>query len=492
MTLRETLGVIREQWVVMTLAVVLALGAATAVWALRPPAYTATLELYVSAQTTDNTQTAYQGGLLSQQRVKSYVELVGSTRVSEEVLHQLRLPGTPEELAGRISASSSLDSVLIHVAVTGGSPAQVADIANSVGRVVVDLVDELEKPSKPNADPPVRVRIVRPASVPTAPSTPGLPVMLAIGLLAGLVAGTGAALGRNLLDTSVKSPEQLREVATAPNLGVISFDPAVRKRPLTLQEEPQSARAEAFRQLRTNLQFLDVDNRHKVVAISSPLPADGKTTTTLNLAVALASGGQKVLVVEADLRRPTGAAVLGLEGAVGLTSVLSGKVRIEQAIQSWGAGIDVLASGPLPPNPSELLASNHMKLVLRDVRAWYDMVLIDTPPLLPVTDAAAVAPATDGVLLVARHHRSTRDQVRRAVEALQAVGAPVLGTVLTMAPASGPRAYAHYGAAPVVRPAPADVFRTRAGATRQLRAVRHGQSGGLHAERKVPVSRSGS
>ena len=243
----------------------------------------------------------------------------------------------------------------------------------------------------------------------------------------------------------MKSPEQLRELTRAPNLGIIAFDPQVPKRPLTVHEDPQSPRSEAFRQLRTNLQFLDVDNPHKVIVVTSSMPGEGKTTTLANLAIALASAGQRVLVIEADLRRPKLADLLGLERSVGLTSVLAGRVRVEQAVQHWSGGMfDVLASGPLPPNPSELLASQHMAMLLGDLRERYDLILLDTPPLLPVTDAAAVAPATDGAILVCRYKTTRCAQVERAVEALDAVSVPLLGTVLTMVPKSGPRAYAQY------------------------------------------------
>lgn len=447
MTVQDYLRVLREQWLIVVSAVVVALVAAGAVWFLRPPEYTAQFTMYVSAQAADTAETAFQGAQLSQQRVTSYVELVSSTRVSREVIEKLGLTGTPEEVAQQITASSTLDSVLIDVAVTGRSPEQVAAMANTVGDVFTGLVDELERPATRGAVPPVAVRVVQPATVPTAPSSTGLPVTLALGLLAGLAVGVGGALARNALDTSLKSLEQLRGAANAPNLGAIAYDSDVPKRPLTVHEEPQSPRTEAFRQLRTNLQFVDVDNPHKVIVVTSSLPGEGKTTTLCNLAIALASAGSKVLVIEGDLRRPKIADLLGLERAVGLTSILAGRVRVEQAVQPWAGGaFDVLASGPLPPNPSELLGSQHMKVVLTELRAQYDVVLIDSPPLLPVTDAAAVAPATDGAILVCRFKETTRDQVTAAVEALDAVSARVLGTVFTMVPNTGPRAYAQYNA----------------------------------------------
>ena len=352
MTVQDYLRVLREQWLIVVSAVVVALVAAGAVWFLRPPEYTAPLTMYVSAQAADTAETAFQGAQLSQQRVASYVEFVSSTRVSGEVIERLGLTGTPEEVAQQITASSALDSVLIDVAVTGRSPEQVAAMANTVEDVFTGLVNELERPATRGAIPPVAVRVVEPAAVPAAPSSTGLPVMLALGLLAGLAVGVGGALARNALDTSVKSLEQLRGAANAPNLGTIAYDGDVPKRPLTVHEEPQSPRTEAFRQLRTNLQFVDVDNPHKVIVVTSSLPGEGKTTTLCNLAIALASAGSKVLVIEGDLRRPKVADLLGLERAVGLTSILAGRVRLEQAVQPWAGGaFDVLASGTAAAEP---------------------------------------------------------------------------------------------------------------------------------------------
>lgn len=445
MTLRDYLRVLREQWLVVLVAVVLALAGATAAFMLRPPKYTAKLQLYVSTQFGDTPQAAFQGAQLSEQRVKSYTELLTSQRVAGEVAGRLGLDESPEDLVKQISATSALDSVLIDVAVTDTSPARAAQLVNAIGDVFPDLVDQIERPTTRTGVAQVAVRVVEPASVPTLPSSTGLPVTLALGLLAGLAVGVGGALARNALDTSVKSPHQLRDAAGASNLGFVAYDPQVPKRPLTVHEDPHSPRAEAFRQLRTNLQFANVDDPPRIIALTSAVSGEGKTTTLANLAIALGLAGGRVLVVEADLRRPKLAAYLGLEGAVGLSSVLTGRVQLEQALQPWGDHMfDVLTSGPLPPNPSEMLSSQHMRALLAQLRESYDQVLLDTPPLLPVTDAAAVAPLTDGVILVCRHGHTTRSQVHQAAEGLDAVGARVLGTVLTMVANSGLRAYGQY------------------------------------------------
>ena len=139
------------------------------------------------------------------------------------------------------------------------------------------------------------------------------------------------------------------------------------------------------------------------------------------------------------------AALLGLDGSIGLTDILAGRLRSQQVIQPWAGGsFDVLVSGPLPPNPSELLASRQMAALLGELRARYDVVLVDSPPLLPVTDAAALSPATDGAILVCRFKKTTREQVGQGAAALAAVSVPLLGTVFTMVARSGSRAYAHY------------------------------------------------
>ncbi len=444
MTFQDYLRVLRERWLVVLIAVLFGLAGAGGVFYLRPAEYTAKLTMYVSAQG-DNTTTAFQGAQLSQDRVKSYTGLVSNTRVSQDVINKLGLSETPDQLSKQITATNAPASVIIEVAVADPSPERSALLANTVAQVFTGLVAELERPIQAGGAPVVAVRVVQPAAVPTSPSSTGLPVTLALGLLAGLAIGVGGALARSALDTSVTSSDQLGDATDAPNLGVIAYDAEVPKRPLTVYEDPQSPRAEAFRQLRTNLQFVDVDNPRKVIVITSSMPNEGKTTTLVNLAIAMAAAGTRVLVIEADLRRPKIADLLGLERTIGLTSVLAGRVTVDQAIQPWAGGMfDVLASGPLPPNPSELLASKYMTVLLAELREQYDTVLVDTPPLLPVTDAAAVAPATDGVILICRFKQTTRHQVRAAVAALRAVSAPVLGTVYSMVPSRGPRAYAQY------------------------------------------------
>jgi len=190
--------------------------------------------------------------------------------------------------------------------------------------------------------------------------------------------------------------------------------------------------AEAFRQLRTNLQFVDRD--HATILVASARADEGRTTTLCNLALAIAEAGMKVLIVDADLRNPTIAAYLKVDARIGLVDVLANQVPLERAVQAVGIGLDVLPSGPLPLNPSELLGSSQMAAVLRTLRSTYDFVLIDTPPLLEVTDAAVVAARADGVLIVVKPGRVLVEDLQIVRTGLETVSARIVGSVMTMTP----------------------------------------------------------
>jgi receptor protein-tyrosine kinase len=210
------------------------------------------------------------------------------------------------------------------------------------------------------------------------------------------------------------------------------------KHPLLTDTPGNNARSEALRVLRTNLQFLDLDQEAKSFVVTSAVPGEGKTSTSTNLAIALAQAGKKVLLVDGDLRRPRLASLLNLESAVGLTTVLVGRSDLRSTIQVHAAsGVNVLTSGPIPPNPSEVLQSRATKDLMKLLRESFDTVIIDAPPLLPVADAAIMATQVDGAILVVRHGKTTKDQVKLAANRVGQVGARLFGVVVNMTPRRG-------------------------------------------------------
>lgn len=435
MDLHDYLRILRQRWVFIALATLIAVGGALA-WTLSTtPQYQSTARLFV--QTPQSSEaTLAQGGTFSQQRVKSYAKLLTGEEIARRVVEQLDLDEDPRALAERINATVELDTVVLVISVTDESPAHARELTQATAEAFTSYVSELETPPG-KSSAPVKASIVDRATLPGAPVSPQPVRNVALALVLGLLVGVGLAVLRDTLDTRVKTPADLSEASgDAPALGHIFFDRNAAKQPLISNLQSHSPRVEAYRVLRTNLQFVNVDSTSRIFVVTSALPGEGKSTTTCNLAIALAEAGHRVLVIEADLRRPKAADYFGLEQTVGLTTVLVGRVPFADAVQHAAPGCDVLASGATPPNPAELLQTEAMRRLLADVRAEYDYVLIDAPPLLPVTDAALLASQSDGAILVVRHNSTTRDEVRDSVERLQSVGARLLGTIANMAPAA--------------------------------------------------------
>lgn len=444
MDLRDYLRVIRQRWQLITACISIAVASAATMSLLTTPVYESSAKLFVrSADTGGDTNNAYTGSLLSQQRVKSYREFVTSPFVTREVASRLNIPGlTPGVIGSRVTADSSLDTVNLNIHGRDTDPNRARDLTQAVAEAFRSYVGSLEAPQ--SGASPVRLEIVVPAAT-GVQVLPRTKLNVALGLLVGLAIGMGLAVLKEVLDTRVKSPSDLEDRMQLATLAVIGFDPNAKDHPLIVHDDPRSPRAEAYRRLRTNLQFVDVDHRPRSIVVTSAVENEGKTTSVCNLAIATAEAGMAVILIDGDLRRPSIGNYLGLEQAVGLTNVLINQVPIDDALQPWGRSgkLWVLPAGTLPPNPSELLGSQHMHDLMRELetRAF---VLIDTPPLLPVTDAAILSAEASGTLLVVRMNRTRREQVASAVESLSNVGAHLFGTVLNMAPAKGPDAY-NYG-----------------------------------------------
>jgi succinoglycan biosynthesis transport protein ExoP len=447
--LRDYIRVIRKRWLLIALSAMagLAIGATASI--LITPQYEARTLSFVSVQNAGTMQEFNQGALYTQSMIKSFTEAISSPAVLSKVVDdpQLGLTETVADLASDITAKVAPNTVNIEIAVTRENPVEAANIANAV---TASFRAEASMLTRPRADEqsPVAVTILTPAQVPTAPVVPRTKLYLAASLLVGLAVGVVAAVLIDALDTRIRGRQHVRGITDAPILGGVAFDESAQTRPLIVQSAPTDPRAEAFRSLRTNLQFLDVEGGPRSFVITSASVAEGKSTTTANLAIVIAQSDVRVLVIDADLRHPNVAPIFGLEGAVGLTDVLIGKVELPDAVQNWGLrNLDILPAGRIPPNPSELLGSEAMMKLLQLVEKEYDVVLVDTPPLLPVTDAAVLSKHVRGALLVVASGRTHKAQLQSAIDALNNVDARIAGIVLTMMPTKGAEAYgyARYG-----------------------------------------------
>ena len=457
MDLHGFLKALVRRWPTVVVSLVLATGAALAATSLSTPVYEARTQLFVATRTADDTAQMNQGQSFSQARVQSYAAIVTTRQVTRPVVQELRLRTTPEELASRITATAPLNTVLIDITVRDAAPKRAARIADAVAQRFSAVVERLEAPKRapgpeqtgnsrsPGAGAsPVSLRVTQEAVAPAGPVSPRPLLNLAAGVLGGLLLGAGLVALRETLDTTLKTSEALGEFTTLPGLGTIPYDRNAPRQPL-VSADWHSPRAEAFRKLRTNLQFSQVDEPPRIIAVTSSVPGEGKTNTAVNLALSLAEAGLSTCLVDGDLRRPCVASAFGLVQDAGLTTVLIGQARIEDVMQQADGRLSVLASGAVPPNPTELLASARMEELLRELADTYDVVIVDTAPLLPVADTLSLASFAQGALLVVRAGKTSREQVRTAAESLDRVGVRVLGTVFNMAPVARGNRYGTYG-----------------------------------------------
>lgn len=441
--LRDYLHILRRNWILIAAASMagILLGGAASI--LIRPTYTAETQLFVTIQNSGSAQELQQGNMFSQARVQSYVKTVATPIVLKPVIDTLGLETSVNDLAQRVKATSDLNTVLINISVADSSPVQASAVAQAVADSLIKAVDTLEKP-KTGGTSPISLSIITPAEAPSAPSAPNTKLNILLGLLVGLILGVASALLRSNMDNRIRGEADLRKVTSAPLLGGIAFDQSAMDRPLLTQAGPQSPRAESFRQLRTNLQFANVTGHASTVLMTSSLPGEGKSTTATNLAIALAQAGQSVCLIDADLRRPMVNEYLGLERNAGLTTALVGAADVNLLLQPWGDdNLFVLTSGQIPPNPSELLGSTEMKELIVRLESAFDTIIIDAPPLLPVTDAAVLAQHVGGVVVVVGSQKTKQHDVQKSLESLELVGANVLGLVLNRLPAKGPDAYTY-------------------------------------------------
>jgi capsular exopolysaccharide synthesis family protein len=293
-----------------------------------------------------------------------------------------------------------------------------------------------------------KLTVVEPARAADEPASPRPLVNFIAAIVVGLLLGIGLAFVLEHLDDTIKGPEQVGSALGLPTLATISTIQGLAGREpiyrLAMTVFPRSSAAESFRMLRTNLGFASVDRPLRLISVTSAMPNEGKTLVAANLAVAFAQAGHETILVDTDLRKPEVHKLFGLSNAVGLTNLLrSTEPNLQLALQTTvEPRLRLVASGTLPPNPAELLGSKSMATVIERLRKEAEIVVFDTPPLQAVTDAAVLAASLDGTLLVAHAGQTGRAAAQSAVDALNRVGARVLGVVLNL---SGRRWIDTYG-----------------------------------------------
>jgi capsular exopolysaccharide synthesis family protein len=437
MDLRHVIAALRRWWYVTTSIVLLIGGAATAYALLRSPEYRATSTVFFSLNRSPAVSELAQGSTYTQEVVKSYSQLVTLPVVLSPVISRLGLDETPPELARRVSIQAQPDTVIADITVTDASADGSAELANAIANELGNAVRTLS-PGGPSSPAAVSVTRISEAQIPQSPASPNVPLLIGIGVIGGLMLGVAAAIVLEL----VKSPLITEEVAkkAAPVVGKIARDPKARSRRLPLTTHPQLPITESFHALRTNLRRLEGSQRSLCLVVASALPKEGRTTVAANLAIAMSHSFHSVLLVDADLRRPALARTFGLPQQPGLSELLQGETSLYEVTQTWHvetwreSRVHVVPAGSRATDPSELLARPAMSKMLEAAKFGYEFVLMDTAPLLPVTDGALLAAQVDGALLVVHSRRTTERDFAEAVTALQLAGAELSGIIVNSVP----------------------------------------------------------
>ncbi|WP_306512349.1 polysaccharide biosynthesis tyrosine autokinase [Janibacter hoylei] len=423
MQLSELLAVIRQRGKLIVACVVLAVAAAVAVTLTTTPVYEARARIYLSAEKASSGSS--EGGVfvLTSEDLETYVSILETPAVLEPLREELGMePGHPIQVSAETSGTTSI----LNITARASDGQEAADVANEVGPQLGKVAGEFSTLLKSSGQKVVSTPI-QPATAPSRPVSPDPVRNLGLGLLAGLVLGLGLAFMRHALDTRVRGEEDIRPYSDAPMLAGLPLERSS-KSLVSVEDDPHGRHAEAIRRLRTNLMFVDVTTGRHSFVVTSAMPGEGKTTTAVNLALAMADSGRRTLLVDADLRNPSVARTLGMEGSVGLTTVLLGDAEVHDVIQTWGsAGMDVLPAGQVPPNPSELLGSAPMEALLSSLVDEYDFVLVDSPPVVPVIDAVVVERLTGGLLMIVGIDRTKKKDLVAALKQLDTVGARVSG-----------------------------------------------------------------
>lgn len=423
MTFEELWRLTKRYWLPILTCAIVGVLLAGLFTITRTPTYQATSTAYVVGDSDGATSGAgYANSLAAQTKAKAWLPLFSSSAVAQRVIDDMGLDMTAAELASRIAVTVEEDSPAVTVRAEANTAVGARDIADAVVKETGAEVTRIE-----GDNPGARIQTVSSAALPAAPSYPRPERIIPIGLLVGLVIGYGVALVRRRRDTFIRLPEDVEQHADTSVLAVI---PATNELERGSGQRHSFQTREALRQLRTNVRFVDVDHSPRTIVVTSARMGEGKSTTAANLATVLAEAGESVMLIDADLRRPTVATTFGLESAVGLTQVLAGTVTLPDAIQATRVeGLSVIAAGQIPPNPSELLGSQRMRALLEQLKQDYTVIL-DAPPLLPVTDAALLIANADGCLLVVSADATRQEHLHRAVSNIKRVDGRVLGAVL--------------------------------------------------------------
>ncbi|OXN00008.1 polysaccharide biosynthesis tyrosine autokinase [Bifidobacterium vansinderenii] len=436
----DIIGAVRKHLAALIVTFVVVTAAVCGYTFMQTPQYSATAEVFASYkgvssdnnQNTDMTTRSYATSYINTQ-LQSYPQLVKTEAILQPVIDEMGLNTTVSALAGKITAQQPTDTFLVDITATDPDPKVAADLANNVAKSLKDQVSSTLYSSDASESSPINLSIVQSAQVPTTHSSPNIKMNIAIGIVGGLVLGLILAIVLDLLDHKIRQASDLQDILDVPVLGALTRNDVYAGKAPVVISRPASREAEEIRRLRMNLTYVmpDKGEHSNLIVITSAGVSEGKTTTSVNLAAAYAEAGKKILLIDADLRNPSVAKALSMNGTVGLSQLLTYQVKSTDAIQQyWKENFHVLPAGKRAPNPGILFNSKAMKSLLDQVSGIYDYVIIDTAPLKVANDAAVFVKEGATMLFVSGLGHGEKKDVRAAAEELETLDVTVAGAVL--------------------------------------------------------------
>lgn len=438
-TIGDLVQIVRKHIITVIISFVVVFGVVAAYTFTAPKKYDATAEvLAASSQEANDTLQMSQMSSISSYistQIATYPQLVKTEAVLQPVIDKLGLNMTVAQLADAVTASNPSKTFMVDITVETKDPKLSAELANEVASSLSEQVSALGSSAKQIS--PVQLSVVQQAQTPTSASSPKVAMYLAVGLVLGLIVGIVAALLKDIMYTKVASTDDVRSLTGASSLGSIPDDESLDGNKPAVVSEPNGAIAEDYRRIRTNLSFLrsgSSTTHGQLIVITSVSPSEGKTTTSTNVAAALAEDGKSVLLIDADLRHPSVAHKIGIEGNVGLTHILSGQASPTEVVQKyWRPNLHILPAGKRPANASILLNSDLMKQLVDQALTQYDYVIIDTTPLSVANDATVFGTWAGGVVLVTGKGVTEKKELQDVARSLKNVDVPLLGFIFTFA-----------------------------------------------------------
>lgn len=432
--LKELIIMLKKHfWFIVIITVAAGLFSFSASKYLITPEYQSTAALIVNVNDNTSALVTYDDVTLSQKLVDTYVVILKNYTLLNKVIQKLGLNMSAASLAGNITVNTVSTTEILEITVQDTNALRAKTIVDTIVNLAPEEITRTVKAGS--------VEVISPAQVNNSPVSPNMKKNTLIGFLLGLLFSCSIAFILEILNNKFKTDDDVAEklgynvIGTIPNYRKIRGKRLGSKsdEPVVMLEKPPLQVAEAYHALRTNLEFLTHDKSIKKIIVTSSVAGEGKTTVAVNLAISLGQSGYKVLIMDLDLRKPSVSRLLRLKeiNDKGVTMVLNGKsTPADSVINTENLSVGVMPSGPIPPNPNDLIRSNAMKNLLKELEGRYDYIIFDTPPVLSAADAISFSPMTDGILFVLKQNQTTFGTAVNARKSLAQVNANILGCIL--------------------------------------------------------------